>query len=125
MLVKYKPDYQKITMGLLSYVPDLKETSRLTKEMQWYDQAENRQLFLWKSEETKDLVAVAGIEDEDEIVLLRHIAINPSYRDEGIAYKILTALSDSCSPKKIVGTLETAALITKWQKDFGKTSEED
>ncbi|MCC5894951.1 MAG: GNAT family N-acetyltransferase [Alkalibacterium sp.] len=120
MLVKYKADYQKISMGLLSYVPDLKETSRLTKEMQWYEQEENRQLYLWKSQETGDLVGVVGVEEEDEIILLRHIAINPSYREEGMSFKILTALSNKCSPKKIVGTLETASLVTKWQKESDK-----
>lgn len=120
MLVKYKADYQKISMGLLSYVPDLKETSRLTKEMQWYEQEENRQLYLWKSEETGDLVGVVGIEEDDEIILLRHIALNPSYREEGMSFSILTALSNKCTPKKIVGTLETASLVSKWQKESDK-----
>ncbi|OJF89703.1 GNAT family N-acetyltransferase [Alkalibacterium sp. 20] len=116
MLVIYKADYQKITMGLLSYVPDLKETSRLTKEMEWYSQENNRQLFLWKSEETGDLAGVIGIEEDEEMVLLRHIAVNPSYREEGMAYRMLNALSKRCSPKRIVGTLETASILTKWQK---------
>ena len=116
MLVIYKADYQKITMGLLSYVPDLKETSRLTKEMEWYNQEDNRQLFLWKSEETGDLAGVIGIEEDEEMVLLRHIAVNPSYREEGMAYRMLNALSKQCAPKRIVGTLETASILTKWQK---------
>lgn len=116
MLIRYKADYQKITMGLLSYVPDLKETSRLTKEMEWYDQEENRQLFLWKSEETGDLAGVLGIEEDEEIVLLRHIAVNPSYREEGMAYNMLNALSKLYASKRIVGTIETASIVTKWQK---------
>ncbi|GEK90960.1 GNAT family N-acetyltransferase [Alkalibacterium kapii] len=117
MLIRYKADYQKITMGLLSYVPDLKDTARLTKEMEWYDQEENRQLFLWKSEETKDLAGVLGIEEDEEIILLRHIAINPSYREEGMAYSMLSALQKMYENKRIVGTIETAALVTKWQKN--------
>lgn len=121
MLVKYKADYQKISMGLLSYVPDLKDTSRLTKEMQWYEQEENRQLYLWKSQETGDFVGVVGVEEDDEIILLRHIALNPSYREEGMSFSILTALSNKCLPKKIVGTLETASLVTKWQKESDKS----
>lgn len=116
MLIKYKSDYQKITMGLLSYVPDLKETSRLTDEMDWYSQEDNRQLFLWKSDETGDMAGVIGIEEEEEVIILRHISINPSYRDEGMSYKMIESLSDKYEPKKIVGTLETASLVTKWQK---------
>lgn len=124
MLIKYKLDYQKITMGLLSYIPDLKDTSRLTDEMDWYDQEENRQLFLWKSDETGDMAGVIGIEEEDEVVILRHISINPSYRDEGMSYNMIEALAEKFEPKKIVGTLETASLITKWQKGFEESVED-
>jgi len=103
-------------MGLLSYVPDLKDTHRLTNEMDWYNQEENRQLYLWKSDETGDMAGVVGIEVDEELILLRHIAINPSYREEGMAFDILSALSEKFSPRKVVGTLETSSLISKWQK---------
>ncbi|WP_080146314.1 GNAT family N-acetyltransferase [Marinilactibacillus piezotolerans] len=114
MLVEFKSDYQKITMGLLSYVPDLKETTRLMKEIEWYQQEDNRQLYLWRSDETNDFAGVVGTEIEEEFVLVRHISVNPSYRDEGLAHEILDALSDRFSPKQLVGTIETGSLITKW-----------
>jgi len=116
MLVRSKADYHKITMGLLSYVPDLKDTNRLTNEMDWYNQEENRQLYLLKSDETGDMAGVVGIEVDEELILLRHIAINPSYREEGMAFDILSALSEKFSPRKVVGTLKTSSLISKWQK---------
>jgi riboflavin biosynthesis RibT protein len=116
MLVEYKSDYQKIAMGLLSYVPDLKDMSRLQSELDWYEQEEGRKLFLWKSEETGDMAGILGIEDNEELVLLRHISINPSYREEGMAYRMLDALAEKVTPKKVTGTIETGALITKWQK---------
>lgn len=103
-------------MGLLSNVPDLKDTHRLTNEMDWYNQEENRQLYLWKSDETGDMAGVVGIEVDEELILLRHIAINPSYREEGMAFDILSALSEKFSPRKVVGTLKTSSLISKWQK---------
>lgn len=116
MLVEYKSDYQKIAMGLLSYVPDLKDMSRLQEELDWYKQEEGRKLYLWRSEETGDMAGVLGVEEEEELVLLRHISINPSYREEGLTYRILDALTESVSPKKVTGTIETGGLITKWQK---------
>lgn len=116
MLVEYKSDYQKIAMGLLSYVPDLKEMSRLQSELDWYQQDDGRKLYLWKSEETGDMAGILGVEHEEGLVLLRHISINPSYREEGMAYKMLDALAEKTTPKKISGTIETGALITKWQK---------
>lgn len=117
MLVEYKADYQKITMGLLSYVPDLKETNRLMKELNWYAQEDNRQLFLWKSEETNDFVGVLGIEVEEEFILVRHISINPSFREEGLAHRLLDVLAAKYAPKQLVGTIETGPLIAKWHTE--------
>lgn len=116
MLTEYRPDYQKIAMGLLSYIPDLKKTDRLQEELDRYEQEEERKLYLWKSEETEDMAGVVGMEEEEELVLLRHISINPSYREEGLAYRMLDALEEIVQPKKISGTIETGPLITKWQK---------
>ncbi|WP_051237680.1 GNAT family N-acetyltransferase [Lacticigenium naphthae] len=116
MLVKFKLDYQKITMGLLSFIPDLKETKRLLAELDWYDQEENRVLYLWKSEETEDFVGVIGIEITDNVVLIRHIALNPSFRHEKLSYEMFDALAHKFFDKKIMGTFETAPLISKWQK---------
>lgn len=120
MLLDYKNDYEKITMGLLSFVPDLKEVTRLQSEMEWYQQEENRKLYLWRGEETKDLIAVVGIEIGEDLILLRHIAINPSFRNEGISYKIFEALDNQFSQKKIIGTLETAPLVVKWEQEKAK-----
>lgn len=117
MLIDYKADYQKITMGLLSYVPDLKETTRLMKELDWYQQEENRRLFLWRSQETNDFAAVLGIEVEKEFILVRHISVNPSYREEGLAHRILDVLSAKFAPRHLVGTIETGSLIAKWHTE--------
>ena len=35
MLVKYKSDYKKIAMGLLSFIPGLKDVNRLEAEISW------------------------------------------------------------------------------------------
>ena len=120
MLISYKPTYKKITMGLLSLIPDLKETKYLTTEMDWYLNQDNRHLFIWKSNETGDMVGVLGVEEDQGVLLLRHIALNPSYRHEGIMYKMLDALSENFSEKRIMGTIETASIVSKWQQSRGK-----
>lgn len=115
MLVQYNDSSRKITMGLLSYISDLKEPARLKEELDWYEAEEERQLFLWKSEETRNFIGIIGVEVKD-IVLLRHISIDPSYRNEGITYKILDALQERFKDKNIASTLDTASIISKWQK---------
>ena len=115
MLVVYKKSYEKITMGLLSFVPDLKDIQRLNDEMEWYEREENRHLYLWTSEETNDFIGVIGVEVGGEMVFLRHIAINPSYRNEGISFDILNALEETYPDKKIISTLETGQIVSKWE----------
>ncbi|MDN6195967.1 MAG: N-acetyltransferase [Atopostipes suicloacalis] len=116
MLISYNDDYEKITMGLLSYITDFKDPKRLAEELALYEDDSSREIYLWQSEETKNLIAVLGIEEEGEIVLLRHIAIDPSFRKEGLIYVLLDHLVEKVHGKKIVGTLETASIISKWQK---------
>lgn len=120
MLQTYKKDYKKITMGLLSLMPDLKDIQRLNEELEWYNNRDNRKLYLWRSEETDDFIGVIGVEVSEEIVLLRHISINPSFRNEGISFEILDALEALYPKEKVVGTLETAGIVTKWKKQGGK-----
>ena len=50
MLYKYKNDYEKIAMGLLSFIPDLKEISHLKSCFEWYRAEDDRHLYLWKNE---------------------------------------------------------------------------
>lgn len=120
MLISYNEDYEKITMGLLSYISDFKDPERLLEELSLYEDDPNRKIYLWQSEETRNLIAVLGIEEEKDIVLLRHIAIDPSFRKEGLIYILLDHLVEKIDDKKIVGTLETASIISKWQKNKNK-----
>lgn len=117
MLVGYNKNYKKITMGLLSFIPDFKDIQRLNDEMEWYDREADRQLYLWSSEETSDFIGVIGVEAGEEMVLLRHIAINPSYRNEGISLDMLNALEELYPNQKIISTLETGQIVAKWESE--------
>lgn len=125
MLINYKNDYEKIMMGLLSFVPDLKDVSRLKAEIEWYEAEPNRKLYLWHGEETDDIIGMLGIEDGAEMVLLRHISINPSFRKEGISYQMLTDLDQKNTNKKIIGTLETAPIVAKWEQKKNNQLQEE
>ncbi len=116
MLIPYNGDYEKITMGLLSYIPHLKEPERLADELALYGSDSSRVIYLWQNAETSNLIAVVGIEEEEELILLRHIAIDPSFRNEGLIYVILDSLAERVDGKSIVGTLETASIVSSWQK---------
>ena len=107
MLYKYKKDYQKIAMGLLSFIAELKDISRLQSELKWYDAEDNRNLYLWKDD------------SNDFVGIVRHITVSPAVRNEGVSFKILDDLQNLYSEKKIMGNIETTNLITKWEMKNG------
>lgn len=115
MLYHYKKAFEKIAMGLMSYASDLNQTTRLLEEMELYQKDPERELYLWKSEETDDFVAVLGVEIEQKVLLLRLISVNPSYRNEGISSKMLDALQKLYPDLPIMGTLETTPIIQAWR----------
>lgn len=119
MLYKYKKDYKKIAMGLLSLIANLKEVSRLSTEIDWYEAEDERSLFLWKNE-TGDFCGIIGAEISDEVVLVRHIAVSPQYREEGISFAMLTALEEMYPDYKMMGSFEIGPLITQWEKHHGQ-----
>jgi riboflavin biosynthesis RibT protein len=94
MLIRYKSAYEKIAMGLLSFMPQEKELSQLLKTMKQYEENDNRKLFLWKEEE--DFIGIAGLYiSEDDKAQLTHICVVPSHRHLGIGKKILDALPNA------------------------------
>jgi len=48
MLIRYKKSFEKIAMGLLSYMPSEKDLKKLQQTIKQYDSDKNWQLFLWK-----------------------------------------------------------------------------
>lgn len=121
MLISYNQNYEKIAMGLLSYIADFKAVDRLLDEMESYIHSEDKRLYLWKDKETENIVGIIGLEYNDVVVLVRHLAINPSFRNEGIVYKTLDKLQSHFPDHAINGTLETAPLIAKWAQKMNET----
>jgi riboflavin biosynthesis RibT protein len=120
MLIPYNNDFEKIVMGFMSYIPDLKEPSRIEEELDWYRAEDNRKIYLWQNDENRNLIGFVGVEEDGDLVLLRHIAIDPSFRNEGLAYLILEKLKEIYPDNNIVGTIETANIISKWQKKLAE-----
>lgn len=48
MLIRYKKSFEKIAMGLLSFMPNEKDLKQLQQTIKDYETDTDRQLFLWK-----------------------------------------------------------------------------
>ncbi|MFC7391512.1 GNAT family N-acetyltransferase [Scopulibacillus cellulosilyticus] len=89
MLIRYKKSYEKIAMGLLSFVPSEKDLKKLRQTMKTYEEQKDWQLFLWKEE---DIIGIIGIKLQENKAELHHVSVNPSYRGQGIGKKMIISL---------------------------------
>lgn len=111
MLIRYKKIFEKIAMGLLSFMPNEKDLKKLQLTMKQYEMEEDWQLFLWKEE---DIIGLIGILLKDKHdVEIQHISVNPSYRSQGIGKKMVKALQEIYLDKSISANEYTSAFIKK------------
>src|SRR5690625_7447098 len=99
MLIRYKKDFEKIAMGLLSFMPEEKrDVKKLQQTMKAYEENSNWQLFLWRDE---DILGAVGIRLEDDMhVIIQHISVNPSHRNTGIGKKMIEEIQTQFGDKK-------------------------
>lgn len=91
MLIRYKRDFEKIAMGLLSFMPKEKDVKKLQETIKEYEENPDWRLFLWK--ESEDIVGIIGISFlENDSAILQHVTVNPSHRDSGIGRKMIKGL---------------------------------
>jgi riboflavin biosynthesis RibT protein len=92
MLCRYKKAYEKIAMGLLSFMPEHKDVKKLQETICIYNSDPNWQLFLWK--QTEDYIGLVGVEVKDSQWIVRHISVDPSHRGEGLGVEMIRQLSE-------------------------------
>ncbi|ALX47996.1 GNAT family N-acetyltransferase [Lentibacillus amyloliquefaciens] len=87
MFIRYKKNYEKIAMGLLSFMPEGKDVKKLQQTIKEYETNPDWSLFLWKEE---DVLGAIGVRIENNInAVVQHISVNPSHRNSGIGKKMV------------------------------------
>jgi len=124
MLVKYRKDYEKVAMGLLSFIPDFKDLAHLRTEMKWYQANGNHQLFLWRQADG-DFSGVIGIEIGSDFVLVHHDSLSPEERTPANQQQVLDELAALYPDKRVMGTLEMAPIIGEWERNRDKQQTTD
>lgn len=116
MLIRYKKNFEKIAMGLLSFMPAEKDLKKLQQTMKQYENEEDWHLFLWKEED--DIIGIIGISAKDDKEMeIQHICVNPSHRQQGIGKKMVRALKEAMLDQLIVPTEQTAAFFDKCDQE--------
>ncbi|MBU8879181.1 GNAT family N-acetyltransferase [Bacillus sp. FJAT-29790] len=111
MLIRYKKTFEKIAMGLLSFMPDEKDLKKLQQTMKQYENDENLQLFLWK--EGDDIIGLLGVSFDDDSAMFQHISVNPSHRYQGIGKSMVKALYEMFPGKELTANENTKAFLNK------------
>ncbi|TDL34689.1 N-acetyltransferase [Jeotgalibacillus sp. S-D1] len=114
MLIRYKKSFEKIAMGLMSFMPTEKDIKQLQQSMKMYEEDKSNQLFLWKDE---DIIGLAGVKIGEDSILVQHISVSPSHRNEGIGKIMISTLRDMYPDKTFVSNTYTESFLTKCTSD--------
>ncbi|MCP3738671.1 GNAT family N-acetyltransferase [Rossellomorea sp. BNER] len=115
MLIRYKKAFEKIAMGLLSFMPNEKDLKKLQQTIKQYETEDNWQLFLWKEE---DIIGLVGVVVDNEDIEIQHISVNPSHRHEGIGKSMIRSLKEIHSDKSLKPNEYTASFFEKCENEL-------
>lgn len=111
MLIRYKKSYEKIAMGLLSFMPSEKDIKKLVETIHCYEKNDNWTLYLRKRDD--EYVGVVGVVFEDAVAIIQHISVIPSYRGEGIAKQMLQELKELGTYQTILANEATSEFVRR------------
>jgi riboflavin biosynthesis RibT protein len=111
MLIRYKKAFEKIAMGLLSFMPNEKDIKKLTETIQSYENDENWVLYLWKKND--EYVGIVGLVVDNNTATIQHVSVVPSYRGEGVAKEMLQEVADLGQYEHVRATDETREFVQK------------
>lgn len=118
MLIKYSPDYQKIAMGFMSYIPELKDLDHLRMELKLYTTDSQHQLLLYKNNggNFAGVIAVEIQNQQNQIVMVRYLSLSPAERSTNNIYQVLDEIQAYYPQAKIMGSIAVTPLILAWQQ---------
>ncbi|PPA71305.1 GNAT family N-acetyltransferase [Jeotgalibacillus proteolyticus] len=114
MLIRYKKSFEKIAMGLMSFMPTEKDIKQLQLSMKMYEEDKSNRLFLWKEE---DIIGLVGVKITDDSILIQHISVSPSHRNEGIGKKMISTLREMYPDMEFSSTSYTEGFLSKCVND--------
>jgi len=112
MLIRYKKAFEKIAMGLLSFMPNEKDIKKLKETIHSYENDNNWVLYLWKKND--EYVGIVGlVTHSDNIATIQHVSVVPSYRGEGVAKEMLQEVAELGQYESVLATEETRNIVHK------------
>ena len=112
MLIRFKKSFEKIAMGLLSFMPESKDVKKLQDIIKEYESNKDWHLYLWK--EGEDIIGAVGLRIEGRDAIVQHVSVNPSHRNSGIGKEMVKKATEKYQGAYAVcATEETEAFVEK------------
>lgn len=118
MLIIVRKDQSKIVMGLLSYSPNLPDILAVQREYDWYQSDNNRDILLWRDENTHHFTVLLGVARVYNSLVIRRIVFSPEVQPKQklkLGRKIYQALQSQYPDQVIMGSIATQKFVTKWR----------
>ena len=134
MLISSKNKNEKIILGLLSYTYDDEKAnlSEMSNLLESYREDPNFDILLYKNDESDNFIGLICIEkntlesqNEDTpsstTIIVHRIAVVPSFRDEGIGYKMYELLPKQHPNATVIGSMNTVDILAKWSTKYNQS----
>ena len=119
MLIQYKKDYEKIAMGLLSYLSDFKNIENLKEEITLNQDENDFILYLYRNSQN-NMVGVIGTQVSNQFVIIRYLSLAPGFREISNERKIVDELKYEYPDKRITAVPEYTNLLKTVEEDNGQ-----
>lgn len=134
MLISSKTKNEKIILGLLSYTYDEGKASlaEMTNLLESYREDPNFDILLYKSDDSDNFIGLICIENNtlespgentpsSTTIIVHRIAIVPSFRDEGVGYKMYELLRKQNPNATVIGAMNTVDILAKWSTKYNQS----
>lgn len=115
MMINYEPFHQEAVLHLLSHLPTVQKGVPVQQILSAYEVLPERRLYVWKHNE--EVVGAIGIQKQQQTFAVHHIAVHPSFRNQGIGSSLVHAVQEKHIPQATCSTHATKNFLEKcWQK---------
>ena len=83
------------------------------------EQEQSQGVVFWGHEEDGELIGVMGMQDVEDVTLLRHAYVRTVWRNGGIGGKLLIALREMATRPLLVGTWADAVWAVRFYEKHG------
>lgn len=119
MLLEFQNHYKKIVFDMLSLLPHMNRINNLKQTFNWYQDDQNRLLYLWKSN-SNNWQGLTGVEVKPNLpnlLVIRQLILIPEISHREFDYfRMLDDVKWLYPDRTLIGNLETTRICQAWER---------